>query len=193
MVVDLKYRAFTTKHSGLARRIIIDVSVSEAYQADQHQGPRPQYVPTKALWDTGASCSLITAATANALGLVPTGTTMVTHVGGQESRNTYAVNIVLPDHVEIMAVDVVETEVTNGEFGAIIGMDIILQGDMALTNADHQTCLSFRAPPVSQLDFVLEWRRAAYANFGKNKPCFCGAKDDKGEPIKFKLCHGKDL
>jgi len=41
-------------------------------------------------------------------------------------------------------------------FDIIIGMDILTQGDLAITNHDHRTVVSFRVPPDSKhIDYVL--------------------------------------
>jgi hypothetical protein len=48
-----------------------------------------------------------------------------------------------------------------GNFGAIIGMDIIRRGDFAITNANGKTKMSFRMPSLKAIDFVEEQKKAS--------------------------------
>ena len=57
-----------------------------------------------ALWDTGATKSVITDVTALALNLTPVGSAMVGHAGGISPSNTYLVNFLLPNNVGIPGV-----------------------------------------------------------------------------------------
>ena len=40
----------------------------------------------------------------------------------------------------------------------LVGMDIINQGDFAVTNPDGRTKFSFRVPSIADIDFVAEDR-----------------------------------
>ena len=45
--------------------------------------------------------------------------------------------------------------IANEKFDIIIGMDILTKGDLAITNHDNRTVLSFRVPSgTSHIDFV---------------------------------------
>jgi hypothetical protein len=45
--------------------------------------------------------------------------------------------------------------IANDKFDIIIGMDILTMGDLAITNHDNRTVLSFRVPPdTTHIDFV---------------------------------------
>jgi len=91
---------------------------------------------------------------AKACGLVPTGVVEVHTVGGKQTVNKYLVNVTLPNHLCCVGVPVAEGKV----FGAdvLIGMDIITQGDFAVTNKGGKTMFSFRYPSKEHIDFV--WR-----------------------------------
>jgi hypothetical protein len=44
---------------------------------------------------------------------------------------------------------------SNKVFDILLGMDILTLGDLAITNANHRTVISFRVPPaVKHIDFV---------------------------------------
>src|SRR5260370_25715985 len=93
-------RAFTQKHNGLANRIITEVQISEAF--DPLNPPaKPNLFKTTALWDTGATHSVVTETTAKSLGLATAGKRLVPHAGGKGEFNTYLVHFFLPNHVTI--------------------------------------------------------------------------------------------
>ena len=75
----------------------------------------------------------------------------------------------------------------------LIGMDILTQGDLAITNANNETCVSFRIPSEQCIDFVQEYNDKYHSpaksdkHPGRNDQCPCGS----GE--KYKNCHGKGL
>src|SRR5258707_361413 len=115
------YRAFTQKYPGITNRILTPVHVSAAF--DPANPPEdPKFVTVSALWDTGASQSVLTAGTAKTLGLVSTGKSLVHHAGGKDKYHTYLVNFLLPNNVGMSGVLVSECpEPAHGQFGAIIG------------------------------------------------------------------------
>jgi len=186
------FHAFTIRYDGIVNRITTDIALTQAFDPADPPDPPVLQQNTTALWDTGASRSVIKTETVDALGLESVGTQMTTHAGGQELTNTYMVNFVLPNRVGVVGVLVTEFKNIVGDFGAIIGMDIIAQSDLAITNANGRTCMSFRIPSIETIDYVIEANRIKYAAVGRNDPCPCGKTDDKGKPIKFKFCHGKD-
>lgn len=115
---------------------------------------------------------------------------MVNHAGGSSLSNTYLVNLHLPNGVGIVGVPVTELGETT-LFGVIVGMDIIIRGDFAITNTNGQTWVSFRVPSIQGIDYVQEAQKIRYAGVGRNDPCPCGKTDAIGKPIKFKKCHGR--
>ena len=130
-----------------------------------------------AIWDTGATGSAITPLTAKKLGLAPVGLKMVSGLGGTIQKNTYIVDIRLPN--DIVIPDLSVTEIDNpvddkgnpiDAFGLLIGMDIITRGDMTITNFEGKTVMTFRIPSLVCTDYVQEWtRKNAVANKYKRK------------------------
>jgi len=173
-------------------RIVTDIEISVAFDPKNAPKTTPTSVKTLALWDTGATKSVITTATVRALGLVPTGTTMVYHAGGSDQRNTYMVNMILPNHVRIPGVLVTECADLVGNFGAIVGMDIINGSDFSISNVNGITKMTFRIPSIHAVDYVSEARRIRFSGVGRNDPCPCGKLDASGKPLKFKNCCHKD-
>ena len=184
------FHAFTIQFDRRVARITTQVELCKAF--DPHHPPDPPFphLETSALWDTGATRSVVTRSTAQAIGLDPTGATTIHHAGGTSQVSTYLVNFILPNHVGVSFVQVSECPDDAGAFGAIVGMDIISQGDLCITNPDNRTVMSFRFPSIEAIDYVVEARRIKFAGVNRNDPCPCGKKDEEGKPIKFKHCHG---
>ena len=183
------FQALTLTNSGLARCLICDVELFAAFDFSQHEKNFP-YKPynTKALWDTGATNTVVTASTAKEMGLIPSGQANMKHANDEVTCNTYLINLVLPNKVRIQGIPVFECQTVDGGWGAIIGMDIITKGDFSITNINNKTVFSFRFPSTKTIDYVVESHKIMFADYGKNSPCYCGAKDENGKPKKFKLC-----
>jgi SEC-C motif/Aspartyl protease len=183
------FHAFTLKANGIIREIISDVGVSVPFvTAGGVVNDKDVTIHrTKGLWDTGATGSCVTVSTAKTLGLIPTGKVISNHAQGQSTVNTYLVNLYLPNNLVIPNVRVTECADTNS-FGVIIGMDVITNGDLSITNVGGKTVVSFRMPSIKMLDYVQEandTRAKVFAKVGRNDLCPCGSGK------KFKHCHGQ--
>jgi len=106
-----------------------------------------------ALWDTGATGTVISQAVVTTCGLKPTG--MVTAQSAYETKDveTYLVNVYLPNSVAIQ--DITVTGGLVGGSDVLIGMDIIGLGSFAVSNYNGKTTFTFRVPSDKELDFVL--------------------------------------
>jgi predicted aspartyl protease len=144
--------------------------------------PHPSQVQFDAIWDTGATNSAISQKVVDACGLKPIGMAQVHTANGIRNSEVYLINIALPNGVGFAAGRV--TKADMGSTDVLIGMDIISQGDFAVTNKDGKTCFSFRCPSSTTIDFSKT--EPAHSNKqGRNEKCACGS----GE--KFKKCCGK--
>lgn len=184
----VQFHAFTIKHNGTVRRIVTELVIFPAFDITQETSEHEGYV-TSALWDTGASISLITPQVVAGLGISPVGLIQIGHVAGSGKHSTYMVNLGLPNKVIVGGVMVAEGSLSDG-IEAIIGMDVISAGDFAITNVGGQTWMSYRYPSVSTVDYVVEAERITFAGVNRNAPCPCGKLDTHGKPVKFKHCHG---
>lgn len=189
-----QFNALTYKYNGRAARVVTDVGVTPAFDPNQYKNENIPYEITKknALWDTGATRSVITSETVKELNLVPAGAAEVVHFGGKQQTNTYLVNFYFPEKVIVYGVLVSESNLNSG-FGVIIGMDIITQGDFAITNVNNLTWLSYRIPSIQAIDYALEANRIRYAGSNKYGPCPCGKKDENGKPVRLIDCHWQGL
>lgn len=151
-------RAFTTKTNGIVRELKNQIYISEAHDpATGH--PEPIRQAYDAIWDTGATGTVINPKIAQELNLQPSGRETVYGVGaGEQSHeyeaNTYLVNIYLPNNVGIVGVRVTEGGIAGAD--VLLGMDIIAFGDFAITNHNGQTRWTFRTPSNEPIDFVEE-------------------------------------
>ncbi|MBI4297748.1 MAG: retroviral-like aspartic protease family protein [Chloroflexi bacterium] len=143
-------------------------AISQAW-APTSGDPQPAMMPFLAIWDTGATNSVITQAVVEACGLVATGMATVKHVGGESQAETYLVNILLPSNVGFYGVRVTKGELPSGA-NILIGMNIINQGDFAVTNFNGITKFSFRVPSVGHIDFTEEIARPRFQHGGSPKP-----------------------
>lgn len=137
------YHAFKVVHNGRARALITDCTI--ALPAGLCQDPGKKFLPFKALWDTGATNSVITKKIVDSVGLSPTGIATTHGVHGSSEVNKYIVDIGLPNRVCIQDVTVTQGALLNG-YDVLIGMDIIMMGDFAISNPDGKTVFSFCIP-----------------------------------------------
>lgn len=151
-------------NGGKLRQLVTECHVSMAFEPRNTSYP-PELRSFNALWDTGATGTVITAKIVKECGLKPIGMTQVHGVSGIHTSNTYLINIRLINSVGFASV-----EVTEGDLGdacdVLIGMDIITMGDFSITNKDNNTVFSFRCPSIGLVDYVedkkLEVPKIAY-------------------------------
>ncbi|OQW95599.1 MAG: hypothetical protein BWK77_07195 [Verrucomicrobia bacterium A1] len=146
-----------------------------------------------AIWDTGATNSVITQQVVDELGLAPTGIAMVRTAADDAPRpvEAFLVNMMLPNSVGVSGLRVSKGALAT-QTQVLIGMDIIGQGDFAVTNLAGKTTFTFRMPSIERIDFTAGTASAPLPNpkarAGRNDPCPCGSGR------KYKRCHlAKDL
>ncbi len=131
--------AFTIKYDRKINALFTDIFISEAFDPKLapvgNQQPKPSAF--KAIWDTGATASVITQKVVSILGLQPIDQVKSHTVAGSVKTNIYAVSMLLPNHVKVPNILVAEGKMS--EMDVLIGMDIINQGDFAVTNRADMT------------------------------------------------------
>ena len=130
----------------------IGIGHARALQPDE---PTPPFREFSAIWDTGASQSVITESVVSALGLSSSfpSVTLQTANGSREA-SVYLVNIYFGS-VRITGVQVLDAVISDTD--VLIGMDVIGSGDFAITHSDGRTCMSFRAPPGKRIDYIQQF------------------------------------
>lgn len=174
--------AFTSTYLKLSRVLINEVKITKATSLPKISEVLKiedyDFKEYKAIWDTGATGSVITEKVVKELDLKPTGMVKVSTASGETIANTYIVNIWLPNKVVFYDLKVTEGNI-QGETEVLIGMDIISNGDFAVTNHDGKTVFSFRFPSAECIDFVKKIRQQsmlkAINKIGRNDPCPCGS------------------
>lgn len=149
---------FTAKSPGILLILQTDIFISEAY--DPASGtPEPVRHKGVAIWDTGATGTVISKSIVDALHLQPSGKTRCKAVGAGDQpheyiSDTYFTNVYLPNQVVIVGQRVTVGSVAGAD--VLIGMDIISRGDFSITNLKGKTCWSFRMPSMKEIDYVKE-------------------------------------
>ena len=107
-----------------------------------------------ALWDTGATHSVISQHVVNALRLKQEGFVPIVHANGEDVAPVYHIFLTLPNGIGFPMLNTPGTQLTG--FDILIGMDIINQGDFAVTNRNGKTMFSYRYPSMTDIDFQSE-------------------------------------
>lgn len=134
----------------------VDSIVTESYiyaATDLKNGETVKRVKVnRSLWDTGASVSLISTKVVKVLELESIGKSGVSgYNDGVDIKDTYLVHIGLP--TGDIVTNVMAMEFDSDEYDVVIGMDVICNGDLAITNKDEKTTFSFRIPSECEIDF----------------------------------------
>jgi len=137
--------SFTARYTSIARILPTKVYVESPTTKN--------FVEANAIWDTGASSSLITPEIAEKLNIKPISKTMMATPSDKRVQcNVYLINIYLPNKAKIVAVQVLEGIPSSCDM--LIGMDVISLGDFAVTNFNGKTAFSFRTPSMTEIDFT---------------------------------------
>ncbi|MCQ2250836.1 MAG: hypothetical protein MJZ66_06975 [Bacteroidales bacterium] len=128
----------------------VDSILTECYVYKAIDGPHEKSIKRvlvpKALWDTGASCSLVSSRVVKALELVSVGKSGVSGYNNSlDIKDTFHIHIGLPTGDIVTNLYAMECA-DNDDFDVIIGMDVIGNGDFVITNNDNTTKFTFRVP-----------------------------------------------
>lgn len=105
----------------------------------------------QALWDTGATNTIISTEIAEELHLTPIKKSAISGIGGLVNSNVYRVNLYFGKKVRFENIEVLASDLEDCHL--ITGMDLINKGDFAITNKDGETWFSFRIPSQEHLEF----------------------------------------
>lgn len=145
-------RALTIQGAGILREIRSTVQVAEP-SLDYSKPPANITQDLVAIWDTGATGSAITQSVVDELQIQPVTMTTVHGVHGQKTSYVYLVDLILPSNVGVRGLHVTLAQLVP-DVEVLIGMDVITQGDFAITNRGGRTTMSFKVPPMIEIDFV---------------------------------------
>ncbi len=147
-------QSFTVKADRILAVLTTRVRVSQAFEPSilAAGGGLPGFVEVDAIWDTGATGSVITQQVVDELGLKPISMTKVHGVGGESISEVFLVNVIIQSNTGFANVRVTKGQLIGA--AVLIGMDIISRGDFAVTNYDGKTVFTFRCPSQEHIDFV---------------------------------------
>jgi predicted aspartyl protease len=182
------FKGFTSRYDhGLSLVLANEVNIAPA--SLEPIGSRSLRLPVNsikavAIWDTGATNTAITPRIVKQLNLLPISMTRVSTAGGLIDTPVYLVDVFLPNFVAIPSLRVTECELVQ-DTDVLIGMDIITQGDFAVSNYKEKTTFSFRMPSLLEIDLTKPPKQMPITKtlkIGRNDLCPCGSGK------KFKNC-----
>lgn len=148
-------RNFTvTSESGLLTALATPCHVSQAFNP-ANGVPDCARIQFNALWDTGATKSVITERLVKACGLRPIRTIkpiLMQGVDGFEKSEAYAINLSLPDRITFHELTVVSKDPGDVFWDVIVGMDVISTGDFSIRNVNGKTEWSFSISSKERID-----------------------------------------
>jgi hypothetical protein len=134
-----KYAAFHQTYQRRVRNLVSDVEVSSPYVVGEK-------ITIRALWDTGATDTVITPYIAQTLSLTPVDRRKVSGVNSVRWSDVTRISILLPNGVSFGKKRALVCSLSPG-INMLIGMDIIMLGDFSISNgADEKTLFSFVIP-----------------------------------------------
>lgn len=134
----IPHQAFAVEYNGLVNALITEVIVVSAFDKNK-------VIKINAIWDTGATNSVITPMVFKNLNLSAIDQAIV---NGVNSRNIVPVSLVsigLPNKILIPNHRVTVCNIAGGDM--LIGMDIISRGDFSICTGEQKTLFSFAMPP----------------------------------------------
>jgi len=138
------HHAFSVNYNGIVREIFTDTQIAQPSVLFPDINNK-KFVNFKAIWDTGATNTVITQKVVDALNLMPTGKVQMFAVNNSSSVDTYIIDLGLPMGVLFQNVNVLCGDINNTDI--LIGMDIIQSGDFSISNANGKTHFSYCLPP----------------------------------------------
>ena len=147
MQAQSKRHAFTTKYSQRVSVLFTDIGVSKP----EYDGKPSKF---RGVWDTGATNTVISKGVVDALGLKAVRTTRNQTANGEREAGVYIVDLYLPNMVRLRGQAVIDGLLADAE--VLIGMDVIGEGDFAVTHHGAGTCMTFQLPSGKHIDFVKE-------------------------------------
>ena len=134
----IPHQAFSVEYNSIVGQLLTDVDVYSVFD-------RTKTAKIKAVWDTGATHSVITPKVFQVLQLAAIDSMMVTGVNSQKRVDVTMVDILLPNGVRVPDWRVTVCDVSGCDM--LIGMDIIQNGDFSIANGNGTTVFSFSIPP----------------------------------------------
>jgi hypothetical protein len=185
-----KELSFTVRYGDRINALPTEILISKPHSPGANFTVPPEVIKAAqkyiGIWDTGATNSVISQKVVDECGLIPTGMAMVHSATESKRCETFLVGIFLPNKVVFPSIRVTKGQPKDCD--VLIGMDIINQGDFAITHKDGKTMFSFRYPSMEKIGFVKKQSEPYHSTkISRNSPCPCGSGK------KYKKCCGKNI
>lgn len=142
-------KSFTVNYESLVKRLTSKAIVVKKYE------DRTEQKDYLAIWDTGAVQTVITPKVVSDFQLPKAGDMKIISATGTAPVNCYFIDLALPNDKIIADLPVVCSDLMD-DADILIGMDVIVHGDFAVTNLNGKTSFSFRIPSEEKIDFPNE-------------------------------------
>jgi predicted aspartyl protease len=126
----------------IARAVITEVMIRRATVSGVVYDTAPVDIPVRALWDTGAGMSVISANIVEKLTLSSAGNGTLTGIGGAVRTELYDISVTLPNKALFPLIRAAEWEGSRN-YDMLIGMDIISRGKFTIDNGAGKTIFTF--------------------------------------------------
>lgn len=151
--------------------------------------PTPTKFQVEAVVDTGCTDTTFNKSFLDSIGLFPIGSPSVSQTGnGSALSYPYLINLYLPNNISFLDLNV--NALVNLPVDMLLGMDILTQGDMSITNFNGETVFNFQIPATHAYNYEEDARfakiHALQSRTGINK-CPCGSQKN------YDNCHGRNL
>jgi hypothetical protein len=151
--------SLTKEHDSIVLAVYTSASVSIPPVISETR-EMSEVLPTrnvKTLWDTGATHIAISDRLATEMQLPLEDFARVSTASGILRVPVYLIQLGLPNHFVFEELEAVEFAYSDeDDCDLIIGMDVMTQGDLSITNFEGKTVFSFRIPSLHRIDFEAE-------------------------------------
>jgi predicted aspartyl protease len=135
-----RHYALDAEYEKVVREITTPVSLFSSYASASGKS-----VKTSAVWDTGATHSVLSPKVVKELGLKAIDTCVVRGINNSQTSDVVVATISLTDDLVLTGRRFSVNDIPGTD--VLIGMDIIMMGDFVINNADGKTLFSFAIPP----------------------------------------------
>jgi len=138
-----KYYAYDLEYSHILKEIKTPITIYSSRNTTEGK-----CLETEALWDTGATNSVLTPKISQKLGLISVDSWYVGGINNEKSSDIVIASIALPNGTFLNDWQFVVCDIPGAD--VLVGMDIISKGDFCISNARAKTLFSFVIPPYKE-------------------------------------------
>jgi predicted aspartyl protease len=143
------YYAFSRHYPGPVKSLATEVQVCREYAGNPESS-----LTIRAIWDTGATSTVISPEVAGKINLVAIDKLSVYGVNSHTEVDVSVISIILPNGIILKDKRITICRLPPA-VDMLIGMDIILMGDLFICNAGNRTLFSYALPSLPEkIDLV---------------------------------------